>query len=1298
MARRKRHRGKKHRRPDAEEVLAERVEIRVEALFDLIHHVNPTGKEVSEQERARRYRQKTGLQSLLIRRFGDGHVVVKATDDDEVVSLLHCSGAKDACHAIVSELEAAARSWVRRQLDLEASPRAPITDEPWTERRGAAAGLGLDDDADAGADELLQLGHKALADYDYEAAERHLTGAFEKSGGRTDAALALLDLRVGVLGLDRQALEIEPRLPAEARTDPGARTFLALAAARTGEVERALDLVKGTDLARTAEVYAALTAQAIRGHDHQAAARYLQDVSRHDPTHPEILRLTEEIEELRYEAARPAEEALERRYRDEGCLAAEDEARELLAGSPRSDLARQILREVAAHRREAEISGYLEAAEKALETERFDDAARCFQAARDAGSDRPDLPALIDEARSSARQRQEQDQVDTVVAGFSAVDPRGALLGYLSLPERLRARVRERSEAPALVWLDRLEAPASGVKAQAAVTAVLALEQAIAELRRGEAQTALDVLGPHREVLRGVEEARACLEEAGSRVEAERRQRAREALAAAQDAWDESRAGRAKGLLDDIALDALDAGGRQRARQLLAGIEHAETVERLERELERHLAADDLLGALDRARQLADKAAEPEPWIDRCGQLRQAIQKAWRVEVVDETTPLSEVHDFWTSPYKDVPGFWLDDEGRQLVLANAWGSWLFLRLVDVESRMVLTRVSLRTPQPLVELTTSWDGDRLWMVGARAGALEMSLGDWTILGWYALDDLFPEDTILEAAMLPPGGAYLWQEVRIPRTTDWVHHVIDLKARRESRRLPVGWVPALPVAGPGEARVLANSPYLRTVPPDNGARLYTVRGALDDAELRVDRNALCVAVSPDGRGLILVLERDEDPSEDLDDEDLDGEWDAGLVLTHFEKSPAGVFETAASLEFPDAASERTQIIATSLAEGLSFMLMETHNSGRRLSALAVSKERIQSLYFAAVAPETTLIQDRQARHAVAVTIGESSPALIALNASDPEPADPSVALPRRGWRSPDHEPPFYCDRPAGAANAAALALVAALPGPRHELRRFVREFEEKHAGDADELMRLGLALGKISEHQDEGTRIIQKLAQDDPRHAGAALSMADLEAEDGLWDDVLRRLRGIDPAELGDGRECHYHHLLGLAWLHGGRPEKALTVFEKGKDYERGPCKLEPLIELTTPVSEVSEASGWNPDESLMRQFIGAIRTSDQALAAGEPSVVRGVLERPVVWREEELQSAARLVAAYLEMATATPSERFRKRHALAFYCYLRAGSYRKKEILLPGLSWDESRLARLESRARAWLDEEPGFSA
>src|SRR5262249_37635482 len=121
----KRRGGNERKRLDPEDVLAGRVKISASELLDLIHHVNPTGRELGTRQAEARYAQKSRLQSLLVRRFGEELDVVPDPDREGTVSLLHRGHGRDGCHAVVEALDEDARAWVQMQIDLGSSSSEP---------------------------------------------------------------------------------------------------------------------------------------------------------------------------------------------------------------------------------------------------------------------------------------------------------------------------------------------------------------------------------------------------------------------------------------------------------------------------------------------------------------------------------------------------------------------------------------------------------------------------------------------------------------------------------------------------------------------------------------------------------------------------------------------------------------------------------------------------------------------------------------------------------------------------------------------------------------------------------------------------------------------------------------------------------------------------------------------------------------------------------------------------------------------------------------------------------------------
>jgi hypothetical protein len=209
-------------RLDADDVLDGRARPSARDLIALIHDVNPSGHDLPSRETARRYAQKSRLQSLLIHRYAE-EIVVEHTDEPGVIGLRHRTSGVDACHAVLASLDDDARSWAQRQLDLGGE------DEEDEEGESPHEALAEDDDdgegrppdaplEDLSTDEILRRGRAALKDYDFEAARTCFAAAFGR--GRMEAGVLLLTVLAEHLGLDAEALALEESLDRETLVSP----------------------------------------------------------------------------------------------------------------------------------------------------------------------------------------------------------------------------------------------------------------------------------------------------------------------------------------------------------------------------------------------------------------------------------------------------------------------------------------------------------------------------------------------------------------------------------------------------------------------------------------------------------------------------------------------------------------------------------------------------------------------------------------------------------------------------------------------------------------------------------------------------------------------------------------------------------------------------------------------------------------------------------------------------------------------------------------------------------------------
>lgn len=423
---------KKGRRARPGDVIEGREKPGPRALVSLIAEVNPTGRGLSPSEQARRYAEKSALQSRLLQWYGDAFFAER-TEADDIVLLRHRHFDECACHAQVSSLGDAARAWVWQNLD-----DAPESERRSVEEEGPAPAAS--DEAPRNPAALLAKAQAALAEYDYEEAERLLVSAFEATAGSAPASRALLELYVDVLGQDGRALELEARLAPSALSDPPVRSLIGLAAARSGDAARAVALVQDVAHPRAGEVYAVAGRAALRaGELEQARAHAQRARSLGAPS--DAAPLEAAIDEALRERAAVEEAKLEARIAAGDGEGAEAFAREMLAAGFPSARAQRLLREAAERRDEAAAAELTKQAREAIEAGEWARGRRALAELVRMG--RPDaaLEAALQDAERIAEAAREAEVVAEVLDLLSRA-PEEGLARYLALDDALRARVR----------------------------------------------------------------------------------------------------------------------------------------------------------------------------------------------------------------------------------------------------------------------------------------------------------------------------------------------------------------------------------------------------------------------------------------------------------------------------------------------------------------------------------------------------------------------------------------------------------------------------------------------------------------------------------------------------------------------------------------------------------------------------------------------------------------------------------------------------------------------------------------
>lgn len=205
--------------------------------------------------------------------------------------------------------------------------------------------------------------------------------------------------------------------------------------------------------------------------------------------------------------------------------------------------------------------------------------------------------------------------------------------------------------------------------------------------------------------------------------------------------------------------------------------------------------------------------------------------------------------------------------------------------------------------------------------------------------------------------------------------------------------------------------------------------------------------------------------------------------------------------------------------------------------------------------------------------------------------------------------------------------------------------------------------------------------------------ALLAAANRAASRGDWHEVRTLLEGVPPGSVAPEWLAHHCHLLGIAWLRtGAEAARVRELWQLGRSREQPGerlfrCQLDVCLDLVEPLPDPLPDEWWGPGASFVRQLRGAIASADRLTAAGQPRAALDVIRRRVVTGHQELQSAARLAAAWLAVDPSGTGDRFSAAIALARFVTLTA--HPVLDLPIEG-AWSREQLTSLAERAKQWL--------
>jgi hypothetical protein len=567
------------------------------------------------------------------------------------------------------------------------------------------------------------------------------------------------------------------------------------------------------------------------------------------------------------------------------------------------------------------------------------------------------------------------------------------------------------------------------------------------------------------------------------------------------------------------------------------------------------------------------------------------------------------------------------------VIADVRASRLFVCALELASGRCVRRDSAAIPAAFGPIgSVQVDSRDLWLIDWSGRLAQIDLESLALRRTRDLRELVEPGARFADAELIPDSRYLWMLSELDTGYDTA--VVDVRRWRRVREL--GDLDSYSCVDGTRSRICAAQ-------FGDIAQVFYPSGSVAGPPLDAVFLLKGAANHPDGRSLVVVQPDDRD------------------------QLAAAVCDVRGRLG-PELAIDGTHvdqgcIMASSLDAGLVFAAVEGERR-TELVALRPAGDRLELVYRAEVPHRAMLVTDVRSRRVAAVAEVDAGVQAIELGPEPPRfgPTNAAVPVP---W--PFDRLPF---RLCGLArdDARVRELRAARRWDRARLDAYVAE----HLGDPDALLALYRALFPGAD--DRVDRLLEVAAAEHPDHPGIAVAVADHPIAAKRWPEIAAALEGVEP--IGPERQ-HHLHILGIAQLECGMVDAARTTLRRAAAIP-GPCDVAPHLGLVDP-----DTGG------VVAQLLAAIRGADERLAAGDPAGALAALDRPGVWAAGELHHLVRCAEALLQL---DENDEFDKAHCLAMFCDAFATPLRRRELPVPGDTWDADRLAGLAVRARRWLED------
>jgi hypothetical protein len=1275
----KRRKKKKSKKLDPLDVLNNKIPVTALELIRLIHRVNPTGKGYRTGKQQKLYQLKAQLQSLLINRFRDSLKVTREDPDNPgLISLEMKHFQEDACHALLTEFDDDARSWIQEQIDLQSLPDKTGSGSAKKKKSVSANGSKLlaEIPEEYSGTELLKMGHQALAEYDYEQCERLFCKAFEKNRDPETAA-ALLEFYVDHLASYDKATALISTLTKEILQDENVKTLAALAFVGAGQIEKALACLGKTRSPRSGEVYLLAGRHCLDNQDVEQAGicHAALNPDEFPELRSEIIQLTEDIERFKADQLKPVVEEMLQAWEEGKVDTALKLADELLTRNSSNREAKQIKQLVFEQQQQQKIRQLLLRADNAHKQNEFSREVKLLQQLIELQGEDNNLEKRLQQAIHNSTRQQQEKETATVVQLLAKGKTGEGLLLFTALTGQQQQQVEERQPHNCIPPLLRIINSKAVFKQRVMVEAVLALDQARQLLRQNNPADALSAIRPHMKTLTAVPEAAELCQQAEAELLAIARPQALSLLKKARQSLDHEKISRTRRLIESVDRKVLPVDAQKQLDTLLERLCRLERVQGLKTRYTHAADSEDHLEARMIARELESYGNENE-WQDKIRCHGTAIQKQFALTRI-KVNEFPPAYNLMLDSYNlESANSVLLDNGRHVVYAATCGRYLVLYIVDIEQQESKEVILCKTPVPLEEVDVEMSGETVWAIGGKGLIIQLSLAPLDVLACHDYRSFVQDKEIVVRVEQFPGTDYLWLTSQ-NQVADEITRVINTDKMIVERQLNT-------LAGWGKkVRNRAGFFYVDGSFISNRLKIYSERGKVkQECFLSEDIIIDGAVFDPDSDEFFFLKRTDVGF-----DEDYYGSENVSL---------ARISQKGEMLESVviDADEDGLKFLGRSDSTGLLYVVFSNSDNGNLLQAWDPAPRNLQMLYEIPVSAYAAFATDEFHKKLVMINPHQDGCEVALLGRTPPQcTVDDSL------YRLPNDltDTCVFCNcRPCSPEITAMKQKIEIRMKKIPKAERYSHiNFNKYTSGDQDEILAAIFAFDELAGLIGMAMKLRDWFMKKYPDHYYSKIKHAEHALKKQNWQECIQLLTDLSRAELDDEIACHICHLLGLAHQGQGNPEQAIDFWQEGADLEQGTCQLTELIHYASMVSNFIQYKGVPGDIQLPERLRIFVQV-DLALAERQWTAVIEILEQFSHNLFGEIQLLARFSEAYLHLEPGHDSSRhLGKILVFSMFLFQRADGNQYEIGSFPdpvATSYSESRLEELADQAEQWLSE------